>query len=206
VEREEAAQLDNIAVIVRTVLENQKTHPQQVTQFVDERGFENRYPLALALFYSNGRQTLNYGTQNTGGVSVVTLEPSHIIVTNITQSEICVSGLAIVVQNWNQKWNVDWPFDSCFSRLQGGSLHALFSHASPPIIVDIVPLGSTRDGTAWMIGVGYYSPPDPATRLPRIGISSGNGVDVYFEATLLTGVNGGTFRVPVVTHMIRPEQ
>jgi len=91
VEREEAAQLDNIAVIVRTVLENQKTHPQQVTQFVDERGFENRYPLALALFYSNGRQTLNYGTQNTGGVSVVTLEPSHIIVTNITQSEICVS-------------------------------------------------------------------------------------------------------------------
>jgi hypothetical protein len=210
VEKQEEAQLGNIAAQLRTVLENQKTDPQQVRQFVNQQGFEYKYPLAIALFYANKKVILDYGTQNASGVSAVTLEPSRIRVTKITQSEICVSELSIVVQNWNQTWNVGWFFDNdvCFSTLEGGSLHVFFPNAHPQIIADIIPLGNTSDGTAWMIGVGYYSPPDPARSLPRVGISvsSDHGVVVYLEATRRTGVNGGTFRAPLVTHTIRPEQ
>jgi hypothetical protein len=95
VEKDETVHLKNIETSVtdiRSLLEHQNTHPHALQQFVDERGWEQKYSLGFALFYSNGSKTLHYGKQPNPDIS---FDPSSIKIIHITNYEVSFVGMAL---------------------------------------------------------------------------------------------------------------
>jgi hypothetical protein len=142
VESEGATKLEDIAATVRTILANQTAHPQELKQFVDEQGFENKYPLGFALFYADGSKTLHYGSQPNPDVS---FDPSKITALSISDLQIRVAGFAIIVKG---------------SHLTIGDFHigkeALKAHSLIRINgvdVEAELLGTSTKGAAWIIGL-----------------------------------------------------
>jgi hypothetical protein len=148
VESEQTAHLEHLETLVGTLLrENQgrNTPTPELKKFIDARGLEQEYPLAYALFYSNGRKTLYYGPPNSMGVI---FDPASIKVASIKNDEICLSGFTMTISE------LDWAWEdnACFAF---GSLGIEMRIQSPKssLIVGVHNLGGSTEGAAWVIGV-----------------------------------------------------
>jgi len=113
-----------------------------LTEFIDKRGFEEKYPLGFALFYSDGRKTLYYGRSSSSGIS---FDPSILKVRRLSKDQICI----------------DVHFDVLGTSRDVGFSNSCF-HTTGPIIkwfkaddidVSVEPLARSADGAAWIIGI-----------------------------------------------------
>jgi len=142
VEKEHTARLEHI----EKLLEGKDTKPQELKQFIDGLGISQRYPLAYALFYPDGRQLLYSSIVNSADIS---LSPASIMVDEITAEQMCISGLRITVQGST----VGGSRGPCFNMAPGSILHLTRVGDNPRVAVDVEALGGSIGGGAWIIGL-----------------------------------------------------
>jgi hypothetical protein len=120
------------------LLENKDKDPQAIRVFTDHAGFEQKYPLGFALFYSDGRKTLYYGKVSSGGIS---FDPSTLKVTRIGEF-YCMNILPVRIRGKL----LDNFKDNCVSH----SMHVAQIY---DVYLDIEPLAISSEGAAWVLGM-----------------------------------------------------
>lgn len=142
VEKEHTARLEHI----EKLLQDKDKKPQELKQFIDGLGISQRYPLAYALFYSDGQKLLySHIVNNTG----IIFDTASIIVDKITTEQMCISGLRITVQGST----VGGGRGPCFNMAPGSILHLARVGENPRVAVDVEALGGSIGGGAWVIGL-----------------------------------------------------
>jgi hypothetical protein len=127
-------------IAVEKLLENKDKDPQAIRTFTDQAGFEQKYPLGFAFFYSNGRKTLYYGRSSSSGIS---FDPSTLKV-NRSGDWYCMSILPVRISGKL----LDNIRDNCFGGQ--GIIHVA---KLGDISLDIEPLASSSEGAAWVLGM-----------------------------------------------------
>lgn len=142
-EQAQSARAD-IKDIKKFLLENRgKNEPTpDLSKFIETKGFEQKYPLGFALFYSDGSKTLHYGIQPNPDIS---FDLASIHVLSLTHDEINMSGFAITVKGSTiiiDKWSIG---------IDATTAHSLIGINGIDVVAE--SLGGSTEGAAWIIGV-----------------------------------------------------
>jgi len=62
VEAKELQKIQSDVQEIKKLLENPSKNIPELTKFIDSQGLQAKYPLGYALFFSDGRKTLYYGS------------------------------------------------------------------------------------------------------------------------------------------------
>jgi hypothetical protein len=142
-EKGDMARLEHHLDDIERLVKNQDKNPQDLTKFFDELRLPTIYPLAYALFYSGGTKEKTYSAiVNSGNVA---FDPGRIKVDKISDNQLCISGFSITADHRTMAMD-----DVCFNTAPGYVRHLI---SLPHIMVDILSLGGSIDGAAWIIGV-----------------------------------------------------
>jgi hypothetical protein len=136
VEAEQLSELEHI----EKLLENPSENLPQLTEFIDSQGLEAKYPLGYALFYTDGRKTLYYGSPKSS------FDPASVQVISLTQNQI--------------HYNADWKDPGTKSEMQMNDAyidmdvpgtHSLMVVGSLHFYVELI--AHSVGEAAWIIGV-----------------------------------------------------
>jgi hypothetical protein len=129
--------------ILSNVLQHEKDKSSgALRSIIDYFGFDKRYPLGFALFYSDGSRVLYSGEKIDPKLS---FDPAEIKILRITPSYLCFTGF---------RWNGAGPHLSMDNDCVGGapgSLSTLIS--TDDLSVSFESLGASEHGAAWVIGI-----------------------------------------------------
>jgi hypothetical protein len=129
--------------ILSNVLQHDKDKSSAALRsMIDYYGFDRRYPLGFALFYSDGSRVLYSGEKIDPKLS---FDPANIKVLRITPSELCFSGFA---------WNGPGPHIIMDYDCVGGRPGSRFEPVrTASVSVAFESLGVSPRGAAWVIGI-----------------------------------------------------
>jgi hypothetical protein len=126
-----------LAAIVR-LLENADKDPYAIKTFTDQSGFDQKYPLGFALFYSDGRKILYYGKPSSAGIS---FDPSLLKVSRIGDA-YCMNLLPVRIRGKL----IDQVSNICVS-------HIVHLAQVGDVVLDIEPVATSSEGAAWVLGM-----------------------------------------------------
>lgn len=129
--------------ILSNVLQHEKDKSSAALRsFISYFGFDKRYPLGFALFYSDGSRVLYSGEKIDPKVS---FDPATIKILRITPSYLCFTGFA---------WNGAGPRISMDDDCVGGAPGSLTTAVTTKdLSVSFESLGVSAHGAAWVIGI-----------------------------------------------------
>jgi len=125
---------------IKKLLENPSKNIPELTKFIDSQGLEAKYPLGYALFYTDGRKTLYYGSPKSS------FDPASVQVISLTQNQIRFnadlkdSGTKSEIQMNDAYIDMDVP-----------GLHSLMVVGSLHFYVELI--AHSVGEAAWIIGV-----------------------------------------------------
>lgn len=138
------ASLSDDSEFIGQVLGHKENAPAILNKIADDHDLEHKYPFGYAIFYSDGKKTVNSGVSNQRGI--VTFDPSSLNITFRDNKVICVELLSVSV---NGRPRVMFS-NMCFGG--NGSMMRLIN-VERSIELDAEPLGQSQLGLAWVVGL-----------------------------------------------------
>lgn len=138
-------QLNNADVKNRPATAETQANKVDLSNFAISEGFEKKYPLGFALFYSNERKSLYYDDlkQRSSGIK---FDPSTIQVQKITKETLHISGFSIVTSSGSELELTNTTFSTT-----PGMVIRLATIGR--VEVDVEALGRSGNEVAWIIGM-----------------------------------------------------
>lgn len=136
-------------IAIMTLLENKDDDPVAIRQFINRSGFEQKYPLGFAIFYSNGAQRTLHYVRSKQSVNGISFDPS---ILKVYRDGIwyCLNLLPIRI-NGSLMTNVR---NICL----GGNRGVMHAARVVDVQLDIEPLATSPEGAAWIIGMRPLTP------------------------------------------------
>lgn len=130
---------------IQQLIENKDARSQELTEFINQRGLDQKYPLGFALFYSDGRKLLYYGHPSSNGIS---FDPSDLRVTRVDDYSW---KLNVVPMRSNQK-ALEIALENISDITISNNRPTLLVRASG-VSLYTEPLASSGEAAAWVIGM-----------------------------------------------------
>jgi hypothetical protein len=125
---------------IKSMLENKST--REISEFTMHQGLQVKYPLAYALFYTDGRKLLYYGNPQ----AKVDFDPSKLIVDD-TGSGFCISGLSVS----SQGSGISGPGQICLPHPAARMIIRFARIENITVIFEAIAASATEK--AWVIGL-----------------------------------------------------